>query len=108
MVTITPAASEQLQDVLAQQSGPHTGLRLFVQSSCGCGSVGYGMGIDEAGAMDSVFETSGIRVILDPSSATLLHGATVDFVDRDLHDRGFVIHTADEQPREGGCGCGAR
>ena len=73
MVTITPEAGEQLKGVLSQQGGPNAGLRLFVQSTCGCGNVGYGMGVDEAGATDSVFESDGVRVIVDPASATLLN-----------------------------------
>jgi iron-sulfur cluster assembly protein len=107
MVTITPEAGEQLKGVLSQQGGPNAGLRLFVQSSCGCGNVGYGMGVDEAGATDSVFESDGVRVIVDPASATLLNDATIDFVNEGPFRRGFVIHTADEQRGAGGCGCGA-
>ena len=105
MVTITSQASEQLKGVLEQQGDPNLGLRLFVQSTCGCGNVGYGLGIDEAGAGDSVYEASGIRVILDPASATLLTDATIDFVDHGLRQRGFVIHTPDQE-RASGCGCG--
>ena len=105
MVTVTPEAGEQLRGVLEQQGEPHLGLRLFVQSACGCGNVGYGMGIDEAGAGDTVYEVSGVRIILDPASATLLTGATIDYVDQGLRRRGFVVHTPDEG-RAGGCGCG--
>lgn len=105
MITITPKAGEQLHGVLAQQGGPTTGLRVFVQSTCGCGNVGYGMGLDEAGATDSVYETGGVRVIVDPTSATLLEGATIDFVDQGLQQRGFVIHTPGDEHAPG-CGCG--
>jgi iron-sulfur cluster assembly accessory protein len=105
MITITPKAGEQLHGVLKQQGGPNTGLRVFVQSTCGCGSVGYGMGLDEACATDSVYETGGVRVIVDPTSATLLEDATIDFVDQGLQQRGFVIHTPGDD-RGPGCGCG--
>ncbi len=107
MVTITSVAGEQLKGVLEQQGAPDLGLRLFVQSACGCGNVGYGMGLDQTGPGDTTFETEGIRVIMDPGSATLLGGATVDFVSDPRMGHGFVIHTADEAPRAG-CGCGAR
>lgn len=41
-------------------------------------------------------------------SASLLGGATIDFVDNGLHGSGFVIHTLDEmRGAGGGCGCGA-
>lgn len=106
MVTITPAASEQLRGILAEQAGENLGLRLFVQGACGCGNVGYGMGIDEPSPMDSVFDANGVSVILDPSSATLLRGATIDFLDEGARGRGFVIQTADHTAGQGGCGCG--
>ncbi|MGN6565720.1 MAG: HesB/IscA family protein [Thermomicrobiales bacterium] len=104
-ITITREANEQLRGVLEQNAGAESGLRLWVQSACGCGNVSYGMGIDEAGAGDSVYDTAGIKVILDAASASLLSGATIDFVDQGVYGRGFVIHTADESG--GGCGCGA-
>ena len=109
MVTITRDAKVQLQAVLEQggQNDPKTGLRLWVQSACGCGNVGYGMGLDESSTGDSIFDVEGIRVILDPTSATLLGGATVDFVNQGARGRGFVIHTADDARTTGGCGCGA-
>lgn len=110
MVTITPNAGEQLRAVFEQQGGPDAGLRVWVQSACGCGNVGYGMGIDEAATGDSVYESEGIRVILDPASASLLAGANIDFVDQGVYGRGFAIRTPDDAPVAGGggCGCGAR
>lgn len=109
MVTITPTAGEQLRAVLEQQASEESGLRVWVQSACGCGNVGYGMGIDETASGDSVYESEGIRVILDPASASLLAGARIEFVDHGLHGRGFAIQTPDDAPVAGGggCGCGA-
>ena len=104
-ITISADAGEQLRYVMEQNAGPESGLRLWVASSCGCGNVGYGMGLDEAGDGDTIFESEGVRVIIDPGSASLLGGAVVDFVDNGRHGSGFVIHTADQS--RGGCGCGA-
>ena len=107
-IVITPEAGEQLRGVLDQNADAGTGLRLWVQSTCGCGNLGYGMGLDEPTDGDSVVETEGIRIILDPASASLLGDATVDFVDQGVYGRGFVIHTLDEvRGAGGGCGCGA-
>ncbi len=112
-ITITPDASEQLRGIMESNAGTDSGLRLWVQSGCGCsGGVSYGMGLDDAGAGDTVFSSEGVRVIIDPGSASLLGGATIDFVDHGAQGRGFVIHTADEAPQGGscgsGCGCGAQ
>ena len=105
-ITISPEAGVQLRAVLAENAAPTDGLRLWVQSACGCGNVGYGMGIDQVGDGDAIFDAEGVRVIVDPGSASLLGGAVIDFVDNGRYGSGFVIQTADQQ-RGGGCGCGA-
>ena len=112
LVAVTPLAGEQLRGIMAQETGADIGLRVWVQAGgCGCaGGVTYGMGLDDATDLDTVFDSEGVRLLLDPGSASLLGGATIDFVDT-MQGRGFVIQTADEAPRAGGCGrgcgCGA-
>ena len=112
LIAVTPEAGEQLRGIMQGNATTDTGLRVWVQSGCGCsGGVSYGMGLDDAGDGDTVFDSDGVRVIIDPGSASLLGGATIDFVDYGAQGRGFVIHTADEAPQGGscgnGCGCGA-
>jgi iron-sulfur cluster assembly protein len=110
LIGITPLASEQLRGIMANESGPDIGLRVWVQAGGGCGCSGggvtYGMGIDDASTDDSVFSSEGVRLIVDPGSASLLGGAMIDFVDYGAQGRGFVIHTADEAKQAGGCGSG--
>lgn len=112
LIQISPTASEQLRPIMAQQADPATGLRVWVQSGgCGCaGGVTYGMGLDDRATDDTVLQSDGITIIVDPGSASLLHGAVIDFVDYGARGRGFMIHTADSAPAGGcgsGCGCGA-
>ncbi|MFN8538003.1 MAG: iron-sulfur cluster assembly accessory protein [Thermomicrobiales bacterium] len=104
-ITISAEAGEQLRQVMDQNTEHGSGLRLWVASSCGCGNVGYGMGLDEACDGDTVYQAEGVTVIIDPGSASLLGGAMVDFVDNGRYGSGFVIHTKDQSG--GGCGCGA-
>ena len=108
LVSVTPIAGEQLRGIMQQEAGADVGLRVWVQAGgCGCaGGVTYGMGLDDATGEDTVFDSEGVRLLLDPGSASLLGGATIDFVDYGAQGRGFVIHTADEAPRAGGCGSG--
>ncbi len=111
MVQITPEAGEQLRGLMQNDSSSESGLRVWVQSSCGCsGGVSYGMGIDDQTADDTTFSSEGIKLIIDPGSASLLSGAIIDFVDYGAQGRGFLIHT-DDQMQGGscgsGCGCGA-
>ena len=87
-ITITPEAGEQLRGIMESNesnAAPDSGLRLWVQSGCGCsGGVSYGMGLDDAGTGDTVFASEGVRVIIDPGSASLLGGATIEQIRR-LH-----------------------
>ncbi len=103
-ITITPDAGEQLRGLLEGNMGPRGGLRVWVQAACGCGSVGYGMGLDDASEGDTLLDSEGVRLIVDAGSASLLGGATIDFVDNGPHGSGFVLHTPDEA--QGGCGAG--
>jgi iron-sulfur cluster assembly protein len=107
-IAITPEAGEQLRGIMEGNAGAEGGLRLWVQSTCGCGNVGYGMGIDDVAEGDAIYAAEGIRVIMDPGSASLLGGSTIDFVDNGVYGSGFVIHTPDQlRGAGGGCGCGA-
>lgn len=108
LIAVTPVAGEQLRGIMQNETGAEVGLRVWVQAGgCGCaGGVTYGMGLDDVGNDDSVFSSAGVRLIVDPGSASLLGGATIDFVDYGAQGRGFLIHTADEAPQAGGCGSG--
>ncbi len=102
LVNLTPMAASKLETLLAEKNLTGYGLRVFV-SGGGCSGFQYGMAFEnttEDG--DFVFESSGMRVYLDASSAMYLEGATVDYVDS-LMGGGFKI----ENPNAAStCSCG--
>ena len=101
MVTLTEAASRKLGELLQQQTGA-VGLRLLVQQG-GCSGYSYGMTFTESQQEgDWVGEFGGVKVFVDPQSATVLNGVEVDWVET-LQATGFAIRNPNAARS---CGCG--
>ncbi|MSQ10777.1 MAG: iron-sulfur cluster assembly accessory protein [Dehalococcoidia bacterium] len=101
-LTVTESAAEQLKAIMDTQDLKDVGVRVFVRHQCGCGSMQYGMGFDDAVSEgDAVIDHSGLKFYVSEGDAAGLEGATIDFVETDV-SRGFAIIN----PNGGGCGCG--
>jgi iron-sulfur cluster assembly protein len=101
-ITLTPVAAGKLQTLLQERDEPECGLRVFV-SGGGCSGMQYGMAFEpEPREYDEVFESEGVRLIIDPTSLQYLFGAHIDFVDT-LMGGGFQIHNPNAVST---CGCG--
>lgn len=106
MLTLTEAASRKLGEIIAQESGkqpePIAGLRVFVQKG-GCSGFSYGMTLaSKVEEKDWVGEFGGVKVLVDPESASVLKGVSIDFVES-LQGSGFAIHNPNAVRS---CGCG--
>jgi iron-sulfur cluster insertion protein len=78
---------------------------VFVQGG-GCSGFQYGLMIDEGEgdeSTDSVIESNGVKLLVDPISARYLRGAEVDFVDN-ITGGGFTIKNPNAKST---CGCGS-
>ncbi|MDA8394656.1 MAG: iron-sulfur cluster insertion protein ErpA [Candidatus Dormibacteraeota bacterium] len=103
MISVTDQALGQLKTLLAQQENPEMGLRVYVTPG-GCSGFSYGMGFDDAPAGDDeVSEQDGIKVFVDPYSATYLEGAEIDYIDS-LMGGGFTVHNPQAVRT---CSCGS-
>lgn len=101
-IEVTPAAADKLLDLLKEQEIADCGLRVFV-SGGGCSGMQYGMAIEaETREFDEVFESSGIKLIVDPNSLMYLSGSRIDYVDN-LMGGGFAIENPNAVST---CGCG--
>ena len=76
-------------------------LRIFVQGG-GCSGFQYGFTFDDKKEGDTVIQTGGIEVVVDPQSAQYLKDAQVDYVE-DFRGAGFSVTNPNAT---GGCGCG--
>ena len=102
MLTMTDKAVEKVR-LYAGQMPEAQGkeLRIFIQGG-GCSGFQYGFTFDDQQDGDTIVESGGVKVLVDPMSAPYLHGAKVDFVE-DLRGSGFVV---DNPNAVSTCGCG--
>lgn len=104
MLTITEKAAQAVRDYAeAMPDVAGKQLRIFVERG-GCSGVRYGFSFDDHRDGDTVLDASGLTVLLDESSARMLDGATVDFVD-DERGRGFVVDNPALAAQGCGCSC---
>ncbi len=102
-VTLTDAAAAKVAELLAQEDDEALALRVAVKPG-GCSGYSYEMFFDAETADDDVSrDYGGVRVVVDPASAELLTGATLDYSDG-LQGAGFHI-TNPNATRT--CGCGS-
>ena len=101
-LTLTPAAAKRVAWIAQRQEKPAL-LRLSVEGG-GCSGFQYKFDLaDAAEADDSVSETEGVKLLVDPVSLDLVAGCTVDFVES-LGGAAFKV----ENPNAAsGCGCGS-
>lgn len=89
MLTLTDAARETFEASVAQSERAR-GLRIVVRAG-GCIGLQYRLGLDSGPDSEDTVATFGdLEVYLDPDSAGLLAGTTIDFV-RDERGAGFVF-----------------
>ena len=102
MITLTDSAASKVKELLDAEGEPELALRVAVRPG-GCSGYSYEMFFDGDVANDDEQATfAGVRVIVDPSSAQLLNGATLDYKDG-LQQAGFSI---DNPNATRSCGCG--
>ena len=104
VIHVTEAAAIKIQELLNEEGKVDSGLRVFVQGG-GCSGFQYGLMIEEAGAGvgDQLFESNGVKLLVDPVSLSYLKGAEVDFVDT-ITGGGFTIKNPNASST---CGCGS-
>ena len=102
IVTLTDNAVKKVKGYLAaDESLKGKALRMFVHEG-GCSGHEYGFGFDDAKPDAHVVNLDGLDVVVDPASAELLKGSTVDYVES-VEGEGFAVTNPNAK---GGCGCG--
>jgi iron-sulfur cluster assembly accessory protein len=106
MITITDRAAREAVKILGEQGKPTALVRVWI-AGVGCSGYQYGLGIDEKepGKGDQVFETGGMRLVVDPESFARLDGATLTWVE-DAGNEGFTIENPNPAPECGAECCG--
>ena len=103
MITLTDRAIGKVGELIASEGEEGLALRVAVRPG-GCSGFSYEMFFDtDRDAEDLITDYNGVGVVVDPSSAQLLEGATLDYKDG-LQDAGFSIDNPNAQRT---CGCGS-
>ncbi len=100
-ITLTTAAAERVQNFLANR-GTGVGLRLGVKTT-GCSGMAYVLEfVDAVEPDDQVFESHGVKVVIDPKSLVYLDGTELDYGKEGLSE-GFRFNNPNVKDT---CGCG--
>jgi iron-sulfur cluster assembly accessory protein len=103
MITLTENAVSKVDELITAEGEAGLALRVAVRPG-GCSGFSYEMYFDAERAADDMIKAyGGVEVVIDPSSAQLLEGATLDYKDG-LQDAGFAIDNPNAQKT---CGCGS-
>ena len=100
-VTLTEKAAHHVQAYLTKR-GKGIGLRLGVKTS-GCSGMAYKLEFaDVIEPDDQVWESFGVKVVVDAKSLPYIDGTELDYTREGLNE-GFKFHNPNEKSR---CGCG--
>ena len=101
-IQLTDSAARRVAWIAERQSKPAI-LRLAVDGG-GCAGFTYKFELADAPeADDTIAETGGVKLIVDPMSLDLVRGSAVDFVE-DLGGASFKVTNPNAAS---GCGCGS-
>ena len=100
-VTLSESAARHVSNFIAKR-GKGFGIRLGVKTS-GCSGMAYKLEfVDNTESEDLVFESHGVKVVIDPKSLAYLDGTELDFVKEGLNE-GFKFNNPNVKDQ---CGCG--
>ncbi|MBS1201314.1 MAG: iscA [Proteobacteria bacterium] len=100
-ITLTQSAAERVRNFLASR-GHGVGLRLGVRKT-GCSGYAYVVNYaEEITDQDLVFDSQGIKIVVDQGSVSLVDGTEIDFVRHGLSEA-FRFRNPNVK---GECGCG--
>lgn len=104
-ITLTESAATRVKDHLKariKSQMPSEGLRLSVKNS-GCSGLAYSLDYaEQIGDADRVFESHGVKVIVEDAHLEMLKGTEIDYVQEGLSS---AFHFKNPNVTEQ-CGCG--
>ena len=79
-ISVTDAAARKIAELGAKQGHAEPILRLRVVAG-GCSGFSYELGFDDGAAADDhvIVGADGVRVVVDPRSAPIIEGSTLEF-----------------------------
>jgi iron-sulfur cluster assembly accessory protein len=103
MFTVSEMAAKEIQTLINSYNNPQLALRVRVLAG-GCSGYSYDLAFDDqVQENDMIFETNGVKVMIDDRSYKVLDGTQLDYVDTML-GRGFTFNNPNAKST---CGCGS-
>ena len=103
IVTVTPKAAEKIHEFMKEEKENPEYLRVYVQGG-GCSGLSYGMGFEtKPEDDDTIFEETGVKLLVDSYSQDHLKGANIDYIES-LMGSGFKINNPNVTKS---CSCGS-
>jgi iron-sulfur cluster assembly protein len=104
MIEITDKGAEKVHEFLASQQADAAvaGLRVGVRGG-GCSGFQYQLAFDEQRESDVVFESHGLKLLVDGESLQFVRGSTIDY-EESLQGAGFKVSNPNVVAA---CGCGS-
>jgi len=104
MITISDKGAEKVHEFLASQQDDISmaGLRVGVRGG-GCSGFQYQLAFDEQRDNDVVFESHGLKLLVDSESLPFVRGSTIDY-EESLQGAGFKVNNPNVVAA---CGCGS-
>ena len=101
MIEMTERAAQHVREFLDNR-GKGEGIRVGIRTA-GCSGLAYVLEfVDEASPDDQIFESHGIKILVDPKSLIYIDGTELDFVREGLNE-GFQFNNPNVKDS---CGCG--
>ncbi|HVR04815.1 MAG TPA: iron-sulfur cluster assembly accessory protein [Solirubrobacteraceae bacterium] len=104
MISFSDKGAEKVREFLAAQGTDVglAGLRVGVRGG-GCSGFQYQLAFDEQHESDAVFESHGLKLLVDRASLQFVQGSTIDY-EESLQGAGFKVNNPNVVAA---CGCGS-
>ena len=82
LITVSEAAANKARQLAERDGRPEAALRIRVTAG-GCSGFSYVLGFEDSAAEDDqvIVGPGGFRVLIDPASAPIVTGSTLEFID---------------------------
>jgi iron-sulfur cluster assembly protein len=102
MLTLTDNAVNAVKKAISKSGKEGAGFRVMIEKG-GCEGFKYMVGLEPSPReTDTIVESNGVRVFIDPDSAPMLEGLSVDFVE-EVGRAGFSFNNPNAAKS---CNCG--
>ena len=102
-LTLTENATQKILTLIKEENDATSLMFRIMISGGGCAGFQYGFSLDHrSNEDDHIFETNGVKVVIDDASLALVEGAQIDYVE-ELIGASFVVKNPNASTA---CGCG--